>query len=309
MATLNVAKITELQGHKDCIYALSAGREAHEFYTGAGDGWVVYWNLESSDQGQLIATFPTSIFALRYFPGRHLLLVGLSRGGYYFLDLNSKVPHANFQKNHGIYDFKQIPGTSRIIVAGEKGYIHVVDSENFEELYSFQPATANARKINVAPDGKKVAIGFSDEYVRIFDASTFELLSDFQGHEHSVFAVAWTPDQRYLLTGGRDAQLKVWDIKAHFALYMKIPAHLFTINDIVMSPEQQWFATASRDKTVKIWDLQTFELKKVIDLEKLAGHRHSINEMLWSTYFNYLITTGDDKTVKVWAIDEPVLAS
>lgn len=303
MSTLNVAKITDFQGHKDCIYALSAGKTPHEFYTGAGDGWVVYWNLEEGEKGQLVATFPTSIYAIRYFPEHHMLMVGLSKGGYYFLDLTAKEPYATFQKNHGIFDFKQIPGTSYMVVAGEKGHVHILDIQDLTEITSFQPATANARKISVAPDGKSFAIGFSDEYIRVFDSASFQVLKAFWAHQNSAFSVAWTPDQRFLISGGRDAQLKIWDIQADYELYMKIPAHYFTINDIVVSPEGQWFATGSRDNTVKVWEMDTFELKKVIDLDKLAGHKHSVNEMLWGTYFNYLITTGDDKTVKVWSVD------
>ena len=304
MATLNVAKITEFEGHKDCIYAITAGKEPHEFYTGAGDGWVVYWNVKEGNKGRLMATFPTSIYALRYFPDKNMILVGLSRGGYYFLDLESKKPYANFRKDHGIFDFKNIPGTPYMVVAGEKGHIHIVDTENYEEIKSLKPGNGNARKVNFSPDGQQFAAGFSDEYIRIFNSKSFEEVEAFWGHENSTFSVAFTPDDRFLITGGRDAQLKVWERNAAHQLYMKIPAHYFTINDIVISPSGKWFATSSRDKTVKIWDTGSFELRKVIDLEKLGGHRHSINEMLWLTYNDYLVTTGDDKTIKVWAVDE-----
>ena len=304
MATLNVAKMVEFEGHKDCIYALTTGREPYEFYTGAGDGWVVYWNMKEGNQGKLIATFPTSIYALRYFPGQNMMLVGLSRGGYYFLDLEKKEPYATFQKDHGIFDFKNIPGTPYMVVAGEKGNLHIVDTEKYKEVKSFKPGNGNARKINFSPDGKQFAVGFSDEYVRLFNSAKFEQEGAFWGHENSAFSVVYTPDNRFLITGGRDAQLKVWERANDHQLYMKIPAHYFTINDIVISPSGKWFATGSRDKTVKIWDTESFELYKVIDLEKLAGHRHSINEMLWSSYNDYLVSAGDDKTIKVWSIDE-----
>ena len=89
MATLNVSKMAELEGHKDCIYALAHGAQAHEFYTGGGDGWVVYWNLAEGAQGQLIATFPTSIFSMTYFPTTNRMMVGLSKGGFYLLDLTA----------------------------------------------------------------------------------------------------------------------------------------------------------------------------------------------------------------------------
>lgn len=302
--TLSVGKINEFEGHKDCIYSITSGKYEEEFYTGAGDGWVVYWNQKNREKGQLIATFPTSIYALRYFPDRNQILVGLSRGGYYFLDLESKKPYADFQKDHGVFDFKQIPNTTIMVVAGEKGHVHIVDFDQMKELHSFKPSNGNARKINFSPDAEHFAIGFSDEYIRIFNSNTFDMEKAFHAHEKSAFSVAFTPDGRFLLSGGRDAQLKIWDRKSDYDLYLKIPAHYFTINDIVTSPCGSWFATGSRDNTAKIWDAKSFELYKVIDLEKLAGHRHSINEMLWSNYKDYLLTASDDKTIKAWAISD-----
>ena len=304
MATLNVAKMADLDGHKDCIYALAEAAEPHEFYTGAGDGWVVHWNLTAEEQqGQLIATFPTSIFALQYFPENHRMLVGLSKGGFYLLDLTQKSRIANFYKDHGIFDFTVVPGSQKVVAVGGKGHIHIVDMNSLEEVVSFQACKSNARKVNMSPDGQQFAVGFSDEHIRLYNASTFQLEETFQGHQLSTFSVAYTPDERYLVSGGRDAQLRIWERSpSGCQLYKTIPAHFFTINDIVVSPCHHWLATASRDKTVKVWDLENFDLYKVIDFKKLGGHQFSVNDALWLTYQGYLVSAGDDKTVKVWSI-------
>ncbi len=305
MATLNVAKMADLDGHKDCIYALAEGHQPHEFYTGGGDGWVVLWDLNTGGPGQLIATFPTSIFALKYFPDKHQMVVGLSKGGFYLLDLAEQSRVANFYKDHGIFDIKTIPGTSKIVAVGGKGHIHIVDMDTRETAVSFQASQSNARKVTMSPDGQQFAIGFSDEYTRLYNAHTYELEEVFHSHQFSNFSVVYSPDEQYLISGGRDAQLRVWERTTNGCqLYKTIPAHFFTINDIVVSPCNKWIATASRDKTLKVWDLQNFELYKVIDAKKLAGHKHSVNNVLWLTYQSYLVSAGDDKTAKVWSIDE-----
>jgi len=304
LMAISVEKIQEFQGHKDCIYAISYGETAKEFFTGAGDGWVVRWNLESGNEGKLAATFPTSIYAIRYLAGRDVVMVGLSRGGYFLLDLESAQPFKSFQKDHGIFDFKIIPDQQNMIIAGEKGNLHFLDLDNYEEVKSEKPASGNVRNINLSPDGNYFVAGFSDEYIRIYDTANFELVKEFWGHEKSAFCATYSPDGKYLLSGGRDAQLKIWDVENDYDLYLKVPAHYFTINDIVVSPDHRWFATGSRDKTLKIWDLETFELQKVIDMDKFEGHRHSINEMIWTTYNNYLVSASDDKLVKVWKITQ-----
>lgn len=305
MATLNVAKMADLDGHKDCIYALAEGYQAHEFYTGGGDGWVVLWDLEAGGPGRLIATFPTSIFALKYFPDKHQMVVGLSKGGFYLLDLAQQARIANFYKDHGIFDIKTIPGTSKIVAVGGKGHVHIVDMDTQQTVLDFQACQSNARKVTMSPNGQQFAIGFSDEHTRLYNAHTYELEEVFHSHQFSNFSVVYSPDGKYLISGGRDAQLRVWKRTANGCrLYKTIPAHFFTINDIVVSPCNKWIATASRDKTLKVWDLQNFDLYKVIDAKKLSGHKHSVNDVLWLTYHGYLVSAGDDKTAKVWSIDE-----
>lgn len=305
MATLNVTKMIELEGHKDCIYAMTHGADPNELYTGGGDGWVVYWNLNEGAQGQLIATFPTSIFSMIYFPESHRMMVGLSKGGFYLLDLAEKQRIANFYKEHGIFDFRLIPYTNRMVAVGSKGHVHVVDIATLEEITSFQVSSSNARKVNISPDAQQFAIGFSDEQIRLFNAETFRLEETFHAHQYSTFSVVYSPDEQYLISGGRDAQLRIWErTAAGIKAYKTIPAHYFTINEIVVSPCHRWIATGSRDKTVKVWDLENFELFKVIDFKKLGGHIHSVNDILWMTYNGYLVSAGDDKTVKVWSIDD-----
>lgn len=304
MQEIEVKKIKQFQGHKECIYALASGDKPEEFFSGSGAGWIVKWNLANEEKGKLIATFPSSIFSLACLYQQNLLAVGLSKSGYYLLDLNKNEPFKIFRKDHGVFDFKVIPGVNKMLIAGEKGYLNLLDLESWEELKSIRPANQNARMIKFTKDHQHFVMGSSDGKIRIFNTSDLGIVREFKGHDRSVFSLNFTPGGRYLITGGRDAHLRIWDTENDYRLVNEIPAHYFTINDIAVSPNLKWFATASRDKNIKIWDLKNFELLKVIDLAKYKGHFHSVNRLIWTTYQDLLISAGDDKTIKVWKINE-----
>ena len=43
---IKVEKIDTFTGHRDCVYALEKSDDIHRFFSAAGDGFVVKWNLQ-----------------------------------------------------------------------------------------------------------------------------------------------------------------------------------------------------------------------------------------------------------------------
>ena len=128
-----------------------------------------------------------------------------------------------------------------------------------------------------------------------------EKAAEKEAHENSVFVAKYSPSGQYIVSGGRDAQLRVWEIEEFREVNCQ-PAHWYTINDLVFHPKGHWLATASRDKTIKIWDTNTFQLLKVIDVQKFGGHINSVNKLHWSSHNDWLISCSDDRTIMVWAV-------
>ena len=54
-SNIQVQKITTLTGHRDCVYTLAPSGEEHIFFSAAGDGMVVAWDLNNPDTGELVA--------------------------------------------------------------------------------------------------------------------------------------------------------------------------------------------------------------------------------------------------------------
>lgn len=284
----------ELEGHKDCIYGLSQGPENH-FFTGGADGWVVDWELTGEKQGKLIATLPTAIYSLYYIKTQNLLVAGLANSGYILLDLKKKEIKRIFKKALSIFDFTIY--NNQLIVAGEKGYIFFLDLETLDEQ-SFKIDDNNIRKIELRKNLLTAAT--SSGKIKVFNVEKKVIEKELKAHDKAIFSFTYFTNGEKLVTGSMDAQLKIWQsTDGNFELFLKIPAHFFTLNDITVLENKNLFATASRDKTIKIWDLSTFEIQKVIDY-KYNGHKHSVNRLLFLD--GHLISISDDKKIMVWEI-------
>jgi len=303
LSQIKVTKVAQLRGHKAAIFVFANADDPKHFLTGAGDGWIVQWNLNELENGKLIAKVPRNIFSLCNLPNQQLIVVGNMDGGVHWVDLQDPEKTKNIAHHQkGVFDIQLIH--NRIYTLGGEGMITRWSVEERRTLESFHITNQSLRSMSYNEARNEIAIGASDNNIYILDAKSLSIEHMIrQAHENSVFTVQYSLDGNYLLSGGRDALLKVWAIERDFELVSDQAAHLFTINDIAFHPEAHLFATASRDKTIKIWDAENFKLLKVIETIKNGGHINSVNKLYWSSYNNYLLSCSDDQSIIVWEIN------
>lgn len=297
-----VDKVAVYNGHSDCIYTMLAGPTANTFFTTGADGMVVQWDLNTPNEGTLIAKMPKSVYALTLANEGTQLLVAQNFEGIHLLDLETKQELATKALgNVAIFDLMVIG--NEILAALANGQVIKLAYPQIEIIHQTRHTEQSARRLAQHPNlPGLVAVAYSDGVIRLLETNTLKIVEELQGHTNSVFVVQFSPDGKYLLSGGRDAKLKVWDAQNNFELVQDIPAHLFAINDIYFHPFKPLFATCSMDKSVKVWSAETFKLLKVIDKSRHAGHGNSVNRLLWTTANELLISTGDDRNIHLWKL-------
>ena len=304
---ITVKKSYSLKGHKDCVYTLEKSGEDAIFFSGAGDGMVIQWNLKDPEHAVLLAKVPTSIYALHYTEEQNQLLIGQNYDGIHIIDLKSKKDIGSVKITKApIFDIKTFK--DKIFVASGEGKVTVLHYQNLAILFQLRESSESARCISINPQTGEFAVGYSDNKIRIFDVNTYKLKQVIEAHNNSVFTVRYSPDLKHLLSGGRDAQLKSWSVDRDYALEETVVTHMYAINHMDFRNDDKYFVTCSMDKSIKVWDLQRFRLLKVIDKARYAGHATSINRLLWSEYqdeniYKPLISASDDRTVSVWEIN------
>jgi WD40 repeat protein len=311
-----VSKLHTFTGHKDCVYTLEKSAHGHIFFSGAGDGMVVKWDLQAPEQGKLLAKVSASVYAIHYDISRNQLIVGQNYEGIHRINLENKEGVASVETapvetdsvkltEAAIFDIATWNG--KIFVGDGNGVITVVDAETLGVIKRIRASKARARAMAVHPHRQELAAGYSDNTIRIVDLNSLKVKQVIEAHKNSVFTLCYSPDYRMLLSGSRDAHLKIWNVDENYTLQEAIVAHMYTINHISFSPDGKYFVTCSMDKSVKIWDARHFKLLKVIDKARYAGHGTSVNRTLWPAYATEdgkysIISASDDRTISMWDV-------
>src|SRR5690606_6192225 len=288
MSKIEVNKLETLTGHNDCIYALTEGCDPRFFYTGAGDGMVVEWDLDNPKDGKLIARLPHSVYALATDSLRNLLFIGHNFEGIHVVDLTENKEVWSLKlTDQAIFDIK-VFGDEAYIGTGD-GVLIVVDINSKSIKKHIKLSAKSIRVMSLAKDKRQLAVGLSDNTVKILDLSdNFHPLANLTGHTNSVFALSYAPDESILVSAGRDARLKFWETDP-YSLQENIVAHMYAINYLYFKEDGNLLVTCSMDKSIKIWDTAEKKLLKVIDKARNAGHGTSINKVIWSSYHQHVI--------------------
>jgi WD40 repeat protein len=302
MSKIQVNKSHTLTGHNDCIYALKEGVDPRYFYTGAGDGLVVEWDLDHPKDGVLLARLPHSVYALEVDPKRNFLIVGHNYEGIHVIDLEEKMESWNLKlSSAAIFDLK-IFGDELFVATGD-GVLIVVDMQMRAVKRQVKLSSKSIRVLAIAPKKKHLALGFSDHSIQVLDLAADAVpKARLEGHSNSVFALGYSPDEKILVSGGRDACLKFWSTD-RYLLEENVVAHLYAINYLSFREDGKFLVTCSMDKSLKIWEMTSRNLLKVIDKARNAGHGTSINKVFWSTYSGVIVSVSDDRSIAIWQIE------
>ncbi|HSZ71293.1 MAG TPA: hypothetical protein VK750_01370 [Cytophagaceae bacterium] len=299
MQSIQVEKIGTYTGHRDCIYGLVGGISPQHFFSSGADGLVVAWNMKDPDRGELMAKVTNSVYSMAFDSSAQRLWLGENFRGIHLIDCITRKEISSSAITSS-YIFSLLHHDGLLYCACGDGTVVILDDIQLGVVARWKYSEKSARALALSPDGKHLAVGYSDHHVRIFSLEDRNLMVSIPAHENSVFTLAYSQDGKQLLSGGRDARLKIWNVNAGYALQQSIVAHMYAINDIAFSPDGRYFVTCSMDKSIKVWDAKVFQLLKVIDKARHAGHGTSVNKVLWTRYNGYIVSGSDDRNVSVW---------
>jgi WD40 repeat protein len=309
---MEILKIAHLKGHQGSVFKLTHATEGKSILSGAGDGWIVEWDIDNPDTGKLLAKVDSNIYSLLFLPNIHTVIVGNMNGGIHFVDIEQPQNNKNIAHHQkGVFDIQYF--NNQIYTLGGDGIVTRWNLAPFQSLESLQISTKSLRCMDYSVLRNEIVIGASDGNIYFLDTQLNLKNVIKQAHKNSIFSIKYSADSSHLLTGGRDALLKIWhfnkkstELSKNLVLLNEIEAHNFTINDVKFNPQYpSVFATASRDKTIKIWhlnpQLSDAKLLKVINTVKNGGHINSVNSINWVNG-NLLASASDDRSIIVWKL-------
>lgn len=284
-----------LQGHEGAIYKLHFDQKNRKLYSTGGDGWLVEWDVDHSENGVLIAKVPDKVFSLAVTP--EFFLLGSFLGNFYVLDRgNMSILHEERAHKHGIFSILAT-GDSFYTFGGD-GHIIRWNKSTFEKMNDFALTNKSVRAQALHPDGSLLATGSSDGNIYILSFPEMYLKKQITGaHDPSVFVLQWLDD--YLLSGGRDALLKTWKISDDYSPELTLNAHWYAIYDLALT--EDYLISSSRDKSIRWWNRDTLQPVQTIKWgEVLEAHVHSVNALAVDHSRKEVYSGSEDRTIRVW---------
>src|SRR5690606_273770 len=126
MNPIQVKRLNSLTGHRDAIYTIQPADTPANFFSASGDGMVVQWNLDSPENGELIARLPNSVYAMHYMVQDDTLVDGHNYEGIHLLDWRNKKEKGSLKlSGAAVFDIQSLD--RRLLVGTGDGTLFLID--------------------------------------------------------------------------------------------------------------------------------------------------------------------------------------
>ncbi|HTL54915.1 MAG TPA: serine/threonine-protein kinase [Candidatus Limnocylindrales bacterium] len=150
-------------------------------------------------------------------------------------------------------------------------------------------------RMQLSPDGNKLATASFDNSARVWNAKTGAPLTPPLRHTARVYAVTFSPDGKLVATGSMDFSARVWDAETGQTIGPAL-VHEGDVMHVQFSGDSRTLLTASVDGTARLWSIPNGQL-----LWPQPLHHKGI---VWTAEFSpdgrRIVTASADKSAFVW---------
>ncbi|XP_011300579.1 U3 small nucleolar RNA-associated protein 18 homolog [Fopius arisanus] len=145
-------------------------------------------------------------------------------------------------------------GTEIVLGSKYKNYCQIYDLMSGKTYKAQLPHTVtNAKKFEVSPDGKIMAVAGRTGEIYLLSGLTKELIATIKMNS-KCNTLAFTPDSKTLITHGNSEEIYVWDMKSRRCIHRAVDDGCLASGAIAVSPSGQFLATGSKQGVVNVYD-------------------------------------------------------
>jgi WD40 repeat protein len=189
------------------------------FVTGAGNGRIAIWDLETGEWQRTIQAHSSSVLSMAFSSDGQWLASGSQNKSIKLWNLNneSKQPEYVIGNAHMSQILSLAISTPHqtLVSGGADRTIKLWDLVTGKERSPKHILEGHAGRVwcvAVSPDGTKVASASADFTVKLWDIQTGTLLQTFTGHLGEVRTVVFSPKENLLASAGDDLEIKLWQV-------------------------------------------------------------------------------------------------
>ena len=192
-----------LRGHTGWVSSFSYSPDGRFLLSGAKDGMVKVWNLETGEERLSLEIFSAGLDGIAFSPDS--TQIAITDGSLH------------------VYGWSDYAATG--------------------ELYSIDLSETPMVSLGYSPDSTKLAIGGVRGDAHLYNAETGVLLAELIGHTGWIEKVIFNPDGRTLLTASKDGTARIWDASSGAAIRNLETMTGFGLYDAAFSPDGSFLLT------------------------------------------------------------------
>jgi hypothetical protein len=181
-----------------------------------------------------------------------------------------------------------------VVLVTQTGVARTIHAFKPDVDYSWEHAPA-VQSIAVAPDGARIAAGYTDGSIKIWSADG-EVLRRIKAHDGTVTALTYLPDGGKLVSAGDDGAVRIWNSATGQRL-ASLAGHPGTILALAMSHDGKWLAAGGSGATVVIWNAATGAVA-----HRLVTLVSAVESVAFSKTGRRLAVGGNDATIEWWNV-------
>jgi WD40 repeat protein len=232
---------------------------------------------------------------LRFSPdGRHILTASQD-GAVKVWEARVATPETFTVKTTDMYPCACFDREGRRVFYSTRASVEILDIVTKQRMGKPMFHSNQVFRMDLSPDGKKLATAGWDTIGRVWDAQTGEPLTAPLPHRWSVCAIAVSPDNHLVATGSTDWTARLWNLETGQPVGPALQ-HQDEVLHVHFHPDSTAVLTASVDGTARLWS--------TADGHALWTEPLRHKGIVWSAEFSRdgrrIVTASADRSAVIW---------
>lgn len=189
-------------------------------------------------------------------------------------------------------------GSSNVVAIALRNcvYLWAASDGSAVQLLSADDETGPVTSVKWAPDGRHLAVGFSNSHVQLWDTSVIRPLRRLEGGHHlRVSSLDW--NDHILTSGGMDTMIINNDVRIRSHIVSTYRGHSEEVCGLKWSCSGRQLASGGNDNLVNIWSVSNQWL------HRLEDHSAAVKALSWCPFQSNLLASGGgmgDEHIRFW---------
>ncbi len=201
----------EGEGHGGRVYSVVFTPDEKFIITGAGDGYVRVWDVETGEEVQRLTGHTKAVNAVDITSDGKIILSGSADGTLRLWDFETgALIHELVGHSSDVTDAGFSEDNLWVLSGSKDSSLRLWEVATGAFIRSFIGHTGQVNTVDISADGQFAISGAADTDIRLWEVATGTEIRRFEEHTDWVNTIAFSPDGELAVSGSNDMTARVW---------------------------------------------------------------------------------------------------